>query len=218
MNSHVHDDKHSSLLDFATHHRAELGLRPRVFKKGEVLLFPHSDTNSVFIVRSGRLRVSAPAESGQVVFLAELGEGDVVGEVSAISGSRQATVVEAVIDSETYVISRAAFLRVLRECPEGALELMKVLCTRLKELNRRHVEKVSLTMPERLAAEIKRLMPVGEESGSMIVQAPTHAELADRIGSHREAVTKELRRLSREGTVRVKRGFIEILRPEKLIG
>lgn len=212
----VHHQHGQSLLDFAIHHCRDLGLITRRFPGGTRLFVPHDETTSVFVVRSGKLRVSAPTEGGKDVFLAELGEGDIVGEVSAISGARQATIVEAVEDTEAYVFTRTSFLRVLQECPAGALQVMRTLCDRLKTLNQRHIENVSLPMAARLAAELGRL--ARETDGGLLVErAPTHAELAEMIGSHREAVTKELRALSRAGVLRVRRGLIEILKPEDLI-
>lgn len=217
MQANLEHPKHgNSLLDFATHHNRELGLGSRRFSRGSMLFVPHTAVNSVFIIRYGRLRVSAPAESGQQVFLAELGAGDIVGEVSAITGSREATIVEAVEDTEAFVFTRPAFLRVLQECPEGSLQVMRILCERLKSSNTRHMEKVSLSMAERLAIEIGRLARVDDDGTFEVRNAPTHSELADRIGSHREAVTKELRRLSREGALEVRRGLIRVLKPDKL--
>lgn len=218
MQANLEHPRHGeSLLDFAIHHNRELGLTSRHFSRGSVLFVPHTAINAVFIIRYGRLRVSAPAESGQQVFLAELGPGDIVGEVSAITGSREATIVEAVEDTEAVVFTRPAFLRVLRECPEGSLQVMRILCERLKSSNTRHMEKVSLSMAERLAIEIGRLASVDDDGALEVRNAPTHSELADRIGSHREAVTKELRRLSRDGVLDVQRGLIRVLKPDKLL-
>lgn len=207
----------SSLLEFAIHHGSDLDLRERHFSRGTMLFMPHDDVSSVFVVRRGRLRVYIPTQGGTDVFLAELGAGDIVGEVSAISGDRQGTIVEAVEDTEAYVFTRASFLRVLRECPDGALEVMRTLCQRLKTLNQRHIENVSLPMAARLAAELGRLARETGDGTLRVERAPTHAELAGMIGSHREAVTKELRALARAGVLRVRRGLIEILKPEALL-
>lgn len=211
------DGHDSSLLHFAVQHRIDLNLHERKFEKGSYLFMPHDEANCVFVVKSGRLRVSVPTEGGQQVFLAELGVGDIVGEVSAISGNRQATIVEAIEDTEAHVFTRASFLRVLQECPEGALQVMRTLCQRLKTLNQRHIENVSLPMAARLAAELGRLARETGDGMLRIERAPTHAGLAEMIGSHREAVTKELRALARDGVLRVRRGLIEILKPEALL-
>ena len=207
----------SSLLEFAVHHGRDLDLHERRFPRGSLLFVPHDEANCVFVIRRGRLRVYIPTVGGSDVFLAELSAGEIVGEVSAISGNRESTVVEAVEDTDTYVFTRSSFLRVLRDCPEGALEVMRTLCGRLKSLNQRHIENVSLPMAARLAAELGRLAKRGADGILRIERAPTHAELANKIGSHREAVTKQLRLLARQGGVRVRRGLIEILRPEMLL-
>lgn len=54
-------------------------------------------------------------------------------------------------------------------------------------------------LPTRLAAELGRLAKPGADGILRIERAPTHAELANKIGSHRKAVTKQLRLLARQG-------------------
>lgn len=46
--------------------------------------------------------------------------------------------------------------------------------------------------------------------------APTHQVIAERISSHREAVTREMRRLSRLGLLNYGRGYIEIIDGEAI--
>lgn len=208
---------HASLLEFAMHHRDTLQLRQKRFERGAHLFVPHDDKSCVYVIRSGTLRVSIPANNGAQVFLADLHGGDIVGEVSAISGEREPTIVEAVEDTETFVFSRAAFLEVLKQCPEGAFQVMHTLCQRLRSLNQRHSENVSLPMAARLAIELMRLAKKAESGQLVIAGAPTHIVLADRIGSHREAVTKELRYLARRGVLGVRRGHITILDPGRLM-
>lgn len=207
----------SSLLEFVTHHHADLRPHTRHFALGAMLFVPHHDANCVFVIRKGRLRVSIPTEGGAQVFLAELAAGEIVGEVSAITGHRQSTIVEAIEDTDAYVFTRASFMRVLRDCPDGALEVMRTLCQRLKSINQRHIENVSLPMHARLTAELARLAAPADGGTICITRAPTHAELADKIGSQREAVTRALSDLSRRGVIRTRRRFIEILRPDALL-
>lgn len=211
--SHQHGP---SLMEFALHHGRRLNLRERRYPRGSLLFVPEDNADSVFVVKTGRLRVYTSTEDGLHVFLAELSAGDIVGEISAISGNREPTIVEAIQDTEAYVFGRGAFLSVLRECPDGAFEVMRTLCLRLKSLNQRHIESVSLPMAARLAAELLRLATVNPIGGLKIEGAPTHADLAEKIGTQREAVTKRLRSLSRRGIVKCRRGLIEILQPISL--
>ncbi len=205
-----------SLMEFAVHHGKRLNLRERTYSRGELLFAPEHNADCVFVVKTGRLRVYTATQDGLHVFLAELAAGDIVGEISAISGNREPTIVEAIQDTDTYVFGRTAFLSVLRECPDGAFEVMRTLCSRLKTLNQRHIESVSLPMAARLAAELLRLARSAPDGTLRVDDAPTHSDLADKIGSQREAVTKRLRALSQRGVIRSRRGLIEVLRPSDL--
>lgn len=210
-------DHSSSLLEFVTQHAAELNLRERRFARGTMLVMPHDNEGSVYVIRHGRLRVFTPTKHGTDVFLAELGAGEIVGEVAAISGRQAVSVVEATEETHSYVFSPQAFLQVLRTCPDGALQVMQTLCDRLNSMNRRHIEYVTLPMAARLAAEFSRLARRGRDGILRIECPPTHAELAEKIGSQREAVTKEIRNLARRGILKASRVSIEIIRPDQLL-
>jgi CRP-like cAMP-binding protein len=78
---------------------------------------------------------------------------------------------------------------------------------------------VANSFSERLRMELIRLAESGTRDGlrAIIDPAPTHYELAAVVGSHREAVTKELGRLEALGEIVSKRGHITILNIEKFI-
>jgi CRP/FNR family cyclic AMP-dependent transcriptional regulator len=76
--------------------------------------------------------------------------------------------------------------------------------TRLvRSLSTRVYEFSTLAVQNRIHAELLRLAREGEaaERGVLIAHPPTHSEIASRISTHREAVTRELNRLAKLGIV-----------------
>ncbi|MGI9402896.1 MAG: helix-turn-helix domain-containing protein [Hyphomicrobium sp.] len=80
------------------------------------------------------------------------------------------------------------------------MKTIRTLTTRVYEFS-------TLAVNNRIQAEVLRLAHLVPREGksARIVPAPTHAEIANRISTHREAVTRELNRLSRVGIIE-KRG------------
>jgi CRP-like cAMP-binding protein len=69
---------------------------------------------------------------------------------------------------------------------------------------------------ERLCAELLRLSHPSGQDRIVISPPPTHLEIALRIGTRREAVTKSLNALEREGVIARSRGAIALVAPERL--
>ncbi len=71
----------------------------------------------------------------------------------------------------------------------------------------------ALGVRERVRKELTRLAALGEKRSGVITvkPAPTHYDLAARIGSHREAITRELNRLAQLGIIKLRRQEITIL-------
>jgi CRP-like cAMP-binding protein len=82
----------------------------------------------------------------------------------------------------------------------------------------RGFEVSALAVRERVRRELLRLAAEGTSFGKSVVirPAPTHYEIAARIGSHREAVTREFNRLEEEQLLEIRRRQIRIVDLERL--
>ena len=100
-------------------------------------------------------------------------------------------------------MTASAFQRLLAKEPTVAQALLPQLVTKIRALTTRVYEFSTLAVNNRIQAELLRLANLAPRQGksARIVPAPTHVEIASRISSHREAVTRELNRLSRIGVI-----------------
>jgi CRP-like cAMP-binding protein len=100
-------------------------------------------------------------------------------------------------------MSAVAFRDVLSSEPAVTQALLRQLVTKVRALTTRVYEFSSLAVGNRIQAEVLRLAKLAPQAGktAVIEGAPTHAEIASRISTHREAVTRELNRLSRLGII-----------------
>ena len=96
-----------------------------------------------------------------------------------------------------------AFRVLLETQPTVTLAVLTQLVKRTRTVTRRVYEFSTLHVDNRIQAEVLRLATLAgrEGKGARIVPAPTHVEIAARVSTHREAVTRELNHLSRIGLV-----------------
>lgn len=124
----------------------------------------------------------------------------------------------AVTDPVLAQMSAALFRRAIQEHSDVCDQLLSVLVGQIRSLANRTRETTGLSGRQRLRAELLRLArPVRDsQSQPVISPPPTHAELAARIGSHREAVTRELSAMEQAGLITRRRGAIALLDAKRL--
>ncbi len=86
-----------------------------------------------FLIKSGKVRVYRTLASGKEVDLAELGGGDIFGEMALVNPRPRSASVIAVKDTELYVLTKDNFITMIMRKPEFALKLVQVLCLRLEK-------------------------------------------------------------------------------------
>jgi CRP-like cAMP-binding protein len=123
-----------------------------------------------------------------------------------------------VTESLVACVSAEVFWEILRAYPDAAALVMKQLARSVRALTERVFEFSALAVRNRVHAELLRLAHhhMVSENAALIRPAPTHADLASRISTHREAVTRELNKLSRDGLIERQPGALAILDVERL--
>jgi CRP/FNR family cyclic AMP-dependent transcriptional regulator len=97
----------------------------RLFRKGD-------SGDSLYLIDSGRIRISIRDEDGQELVLAELAEGDFFGEMALIDGKQRSADADVVEDSRLAVLNRPDFLSFVRSNPDVALEMLSAVTNRLR--------------------------------------------------------------------------------------
>lgn len=184
----------------------------RRFAPGQQIVGHMDTTRDVFFVVTGRVRATSYSLAGKEVSYRDIGAGDMFGEFSAIDGEPRSADVVALTDCQVAILSNDAFWQMLRDYPEIAAETLKRLTRQIRVLTERVFEFSALAVNNRIHAELLRLArdhKIGENT-ALIRPAPTHAELASRISTHREAVTRELNELARAGLLERREGALHI--------
>lgn len=151
--------------------RADLERRGRVrrWARGAVIFREGELPGWVVVLRSGKVKASSHGENGVEVLLAVRGPGALVGEVSAIDGQPRSATVATLEPAETLVLTRTEFLSFLEAHNRVSLEIMRVLCHRWRDADRKRVEFGMLDATGRVA---QRLLELAERYGVPCERTP----------------------------------------------
>lgn len=185
----------------------------RTYERHAQILGEQDRTTDVFFILSGAVRVSSYTEAGREVIFAEMTAGDMFGEFSAVDGLPRSATVVALSNCLVARMPAAKFFEVLKRHADISVQLIELLVSKIRKMSERVFEVSALAVRERVRRELLRLAAEGTafRNGVVIRPAPTHYEIAARIGSHREAVTREFNRLEAERIVEIRRRQIRIV-------
>ncbi len=187
------------------------------YAKGQEIIRRGDVTRDVFILLSGQGRVTFYSASGKAVAFRRIDPGDVVGEFAAIDGQGRSATVEAVRPSMALAMSSQLFWELMQEDHGFSAAVMRHLVGLLRALTSRIVEFSTLGVKDRIHCELLRMAKTARDDGrSELNPAPTHSDLAARISTHREAVSRELSRLSKLGIIERKGRSITVKNMEQL--
>ena len=175
-----------------------------MLRPGQIVIGHQDRTRDVFVVVDGRLRIELFSLNGREVILAEVGPGEIAGEFAALDDQPRSASVSAITACTLISIPGDDFVRSVLADSGSAWWLTQRLVGQIRLLNERNFELNALAVRSRLHCELLRLcIDAGiAANGAVIAPAPTHAHLASRIGTHREAVTREMQYLQKQGIVR----------------
>jgi CRP-like cAMP-binding protein len=168
---------------------------------GQHIITRDSLDRSVHFVVSGRVRVTIYSASGRQVTFSDLEAGELVGEVAAIDGMPRSADAVALESTLTASLSPEAFARLLRDEPTVANRVLTRLAGLLRRTTERVIDLSTLGVQNRIHAELLRLARLAGATGNraFLDPAPRHADVAARVSTNREQVTRELSALAKSG-------------------
>lgn len=185
----------------------------QIFAKGD-------PGNSMMAVLKGRVMISTPSQDGRQVVLTVMRDGDVFGEIALLDGKERTADATAATECELLIVPRRSLLQLLERRPELCIELLIVLCERLRRTNEQVEDLAFLDLEARIAKVLVRL---AEENGkSQQTARPPGIKISQRalgelVGGSRESVNKHLQDWKRSGIIAIEKGSIVIHDIEALV-
>jgi CRP-like cAMP-binding protein len=192
---------------------------PRKFGRGEVVFREGDESNTCYIVRSGRARAIREHPDGRSITLAHFGPGDIFGELAMFDDERRSATVEAIDGTEAIAILGGDMRRLLREHPDIAVKLLSALGARLRETNERLARQSFQTVQSRVATVLVQLVEAARDegaAGSDVLITSRQSDVAQLAGSSRESASRFLAVLERAGIITQGRGRLIVHDPVAL--
>lgn len=179
----------------------------RTFLKGQTVFVEGERPRGLLVVWRGRLKVYKSGDGGREQILEVPGPGSSVAELPLLDGGSYPASCAALEDSIVLTMSRSTFHRLLDREPALTRAILGSLARRLRHMVDL-IEGVSLkAVRERLGGLLLEL--AGERESFEL--ASSHQELAARIGTVREIVSRTLSRMARDGAITIDGRKVTIL-------
>jgi CRP/FNR family transcriptional regulator len=178
----------------------------KLFRAGELLFSEGEPCHGLNIVARGKVRIFKISTNGREQVLAIEHPGDTATEIPVFDGGPYPVSAVAIEDTEIAFIARREFQAFCMEHPEVSLIMLTVVGKRLRRLVGIIEELSFTTIRQRLVSTLVRLaQSEGRQTtlGLEFVLPSGHLELANQLGTVRELISRNLRRLQAEGFLEV---------------
>ncbi|MDA8085222.1 MAG: Crp/Fnr family transcriptional regulator [Nitrospiraceae bacterium] len=186
------------------------------FRKNDVILQEQDTNEFMYMILSGKVKVVQVTEDGKETIIAFHKSGDFFGEMSLIDGKTVPATVVAIENSNVAIISKKDFYTLLLVQNKFIVQLLRILCSRLREA----YERIQILSFNNAAQRIRMLFIMlanmygrEEDKGIRLDIKLTHQNIADMTGIARETVTRLVNRAQKDNEIFFE-GKVIYLNPE----
>ena len=191
----------------------------RSYRKGQIIFLEEETGSYMYLVLSGKVKVSKSGSGGRETILAIHRTGDFFGEMSLLDGKTSPATVSAMEDARIISGSGADFHKYLLHNEKVMRQIINVLCARLRQVWQAQ-SLSSSTADARIRMGIYQLASrhgIRDARGTIVDLKITHQELAEMVGTSRETVTRALARLRKQGILSIEQRRIILIDAEALL-
>lgn len=189
--------------------------------KKQIIYFPEESSNSVYLIKKGKVKISRMAEDGREIIIAILGEGEVFGE-SAITdtGSKREEFAEATEDTILCNMFSEVIHDLMEKDPAFGLKITKIIGFRFKRIQSRFESLIFKSSDERVKSFIKDLVKdEGQKNSNGEFELKlnlTHEDIGKLTATSRQTVTTVLNNLEKKNLISYDRSKIVVKDLNKL--
>ena len=187
--------------------------------RGSTLFTEGEPGESLYIVLSGKIKLGRRSSDGRENLVAVMGPSDQFGELSLFDPGPRTATATVVTDARLARLPKAALQSWVRDRPEIAMQLLRVVARRLRRTNTMLADLIFVDVPGRVA---KQLLQLAQRFGSIeggqlrVTHDLTQEELAQLVGASRETVNKALADFASRGWLRLEPRSVVIMDLERL--
>ncbi|MBS3970744.1 MAG: Crp/Fnr family transcriptional regulator [Clostridia bacterium] len=190
------------------------------YAKNDIIFFEGDPGEAIHFVKSGKVKIFKTSEGGKEIIINILNPGDIFAEVTLFQkNTPYPASVEVIEEGEIGSIRNRDLERLISENPQLAVELLRAMAKKLKEVQQRVRELGSNDAIERT---IRVLSALAKNHGSktkdgiVLCKNITRQDMANLVGTTRETMSRILSKFSKEGLVEIKGRTIVIKNADAL--
>src|SRR3981189_3470068 len=191
-------------------------MKTRKVARGHTIFAKGDPGSGLMGVLAGMVKVSVASAEGKDIVLNIFHEGEIFGEIALLDGRPRTADATAMSDCELIVIERRDFVPFLSDHPDVTIKFIEILCSRLRRTSEQVQDVTFLNLPTRLAKTLLQLTVNPESATPKRKVTITQREISQIIGRSRESTNKQLRVWAKRGWIRLERGGVSVLAPDKL--
>ena len=183
----------------------------RRYPKNKVVLAEGDLSDHLYVVLAGSVKVYSLDESGREIIYVDIFAGDFFGEMSLDGGPRSASVM-TLEPCTCAVLTRAQVREHLVQEPDFAFSLVMRVVARARAATRTMRNIALLDVSGRIVALLESRRGTAPEGERVILRPITHQDIANRVGSSREMVSRLLKEMEKAGYIALGVKRIELLK------
>lgn len=189
--------------------------------KKHIIYFPDESSNSVYLVKQGKVKISKMSEDGREIIIAILGPGEIFGE-SAITheGSKREEFAEAAEETILCNMFSEVVLELMANDAAFGFRIFKIIGFRLKRIQSRFESLIFKPSDERVKSFIKDLANeevLKNNNGEIELKLNlTHKDIGKLTATSRQTVTRVLNELEKRNHITYDRSKIVVKDLSKL--
>ena len=178
--------------------------------KNTFIIKEGDETKEMFLIKQGKADVMLNNHNGDELILSSLQEGDIFGELSLLDDQPRSANVIAKEDCLLLTINKADFFDFLNRNSNASIQVIKYLCQKLRNTNRIAQSYALMDVFERLVSYLYSEAQTNAE-GKLVITSPlSQKEIAVKICTGREVVSRMLKRLENDGYLSIQNKAITI--------
>jgi len=186
--------------------RLNTGSKMREVPKKQIIYFPEESSNSVYLIKNGKVKISRLSEDGREIIIAILGPGEIFGESSITdSVSKRDEFAEATEDTLLCLMFSEIIHELMAKDPSFGLKITKIIGFRFKKIQSRFESLIFKASDERVKSFIKDLAhEEGQRTADGAIEIKlklTHEDIGKLTATSRQMVTTVLNDLEKKNVI-----------------
>ncbi|MBU8907197.1 Crp/Fnr family transcriptional regulator [Desertibacillus haloalkaliphilus] len=177
----------------------------KTYEDKEVLFSEGDKRDYLFVLRKGTVLISKLSEEGEERVINILTSGEIFPHTGFFDDRPYPGTAQAKREVEVLKIPMKAFDTFIEANPHLAFRVIKVMSRKIYDLQHKLNNMLSLNVEERLLTTIEQLNTLGEDKINL-----THQEIANVVGASRETVSRQLKKLEKQGKIKMLKHSIVI--------